>query len=76
LINQHHSTTDILMVGVCKFDNGLKTNQTVTYSNIEDTRLKADKISNGILVVKDNYYSIVNYKIYTQLTQLGYNQVR
>jgi hypothetical protein len=64
------------MVGVCKFDNGLKTNQTVTYSNIEDTRLKADKISNGILVVKDNYYSIVNYKIYTQLTQLGYNQVR
>jgi hypothetical protein len=54
----------------------LKTNQTVTCTNIEDARLKADKISNGIIVVKDNYYSIVNYKTYTELKPLGYNQVR
>jgi hypothetical protein len=54
----------------------LKTNQTITCTNIEDARAKADKISNGIIVVKDNYYSIVNYKTYTELKPLGYNQVR
>ena len=54
----------------------LKTSQTITCTSIEDARVKADKISNGIIVVKDNYYSIVNYKTYTELKTLGYNQVR
>ena len=54
----------------------LKTNQTINCINIEDARIKADKISNGIIIVKDNNYSIVNYKTYTELKPLGYNQVR
>ena len=54
----------------------LKTNQIITCKNIEDARLKSDKISNGIIVEKDNNYSIVNYKNYTELNKLGYNQVR
>lgn len=56
--------------------SNLKTNQTITCTNIEDARIKADKIANGIIIVKDNNYSIVNYKTYTQLKSLGYNQVR
>ena len=54
----------------------LKTNQTISCTNLEDARVKADKMSNAIIVVKDNYYSLVNYKTYTELKQLGYNQVR
>ena len=54
----------------------LKTNQTINCTNLEDARVKADKISNGVIVVKDNLYSIVNYKTYESLKPLGYNQVR
>ena len=54
----------------------LKTNQTLTCTSIEDARVKADKISNGVIVVKDNNYLIVNYKTYQQLKTLGYMQVR
>lgn len=54
----------------------LKTNQTITCINIEDARVKADKISNGIIVEKNNCYSIVNYKTFTELKPFGYNQVR
>jgi len=54
----------------------LKTNQIVTCGSIEDARIKADKISNGVIVVKNNNYSIVNYKTYEQLKTLGYTQVR
>ena len=54
----------------------LKTNQTVTCGSIEDARIKADKTSNGVIVVKNNNYSIVNYKTYEQLKTLGYTQVR
>ncbi|MEI8138161.1 MAG: hypothetical protein WCH21_12625 [Bacteroidota bacterium] len=54
----------------------LKTNQTVICTSIEDARVKADKISNGVIVVKNNYYSIVNYKTYEQLKTLEYTQVR
>jgi len=54
----------------------LKTNQTVTCTSIEDARAKADKTSNGVIVVKDNNYSIVNYKTYEQLKTVGYTQAR
>ena len=54
----------------------LKTNQTISCISLEDARVKADKISNAIIVVKDNLYSLVNYKTYTELKQFGYNQVR
>lgn len=54
----------------------LKTNQTISCISLEDARVKADKISNAIIVVKDNFYSLVNYKTYTELKQFGYNQVR
>ena len=54
----------------------LKTNQTISCISLEDARAKADKISNAIIVVKDNFYSLVNYKTYTELKQFGYNQVR
>ena len=54
----------------------LKTEQTIPCTNIEDARLRAEKISNGVIIVKHNNYSIVNYKTYEQLKPLGYNQVR
>jgi len=54
----------------------VKTNQKIACVNLEDARVKADKISNGVIVEKDNNYSIVNYKTYTELKTLGYNQVR
>jgi hypothetical protein len=54
----------------------LKTIQQLTCINIEDARVKADKISNGVIVVKDNCYLIVNYKKYTELKPFGYKQVR
>ena len=54
----------------------LKTNQTLTCTSIEDARVKADKTSNGVIVVKDNNYSIVNYKTYEQIKTLGYTQAR
>ena len=54
----------------------LKTNQTLSCISLEDARVKADKISNAIIVVKDNFYSLVNHKTYTELKQFGYNQVR
>lgn len=55
----------------------VKTNQKITCKNIEDARVKADNYSNGVIIEKDkNYFLIVNYKTYTELKQLGYNQVR
>lgn len=54
----------------------LKTNQTISCISLEDARVKADKISNAIIVVKDNLYSLVNHKTYTELKQFGYKQVR
>ena len=54
----------------------LKTNQQVNCTSIEDARAKADKIANGLIVEKDNIYSIVNYKTYAQLKEQGYIQVR
>jgi hypothetical protein len=54
----------------------LKTNQTVSCKNLEDARIKADKMSNAIIIVKDNYYSLVNYKTFTELKQQGYIQAR
>ena len=54
----------------------LKTNQTISCISLEDARVKADKISNAIIVAKDNLYLLVNYKTYTELKRFGYNQVR
>lgn len=54
----------------------LKTNQKITCTNIEDARVKADKISNGVIIEKKNEYLVVNYKTYEELEQLGYKQVR
>jgi hypothetical protein len=54
----------------------LKTNQSVTCSNIEDARIKADKIKNGVIVEKNNTFLIVNYKTYADLKSQGYTQVR
>lgn len=56
--------------------SNLKTNQIITCKNIEDARVKADKISNGVIVEKDNNYSIVNYKTFKDLEKKGYNQER
>lgn len=54
----------------------IKTNQLITCSNIEEARIKADKISNGIIVEKNNTYAIVNHKTCLELKKQGYNQVR
>jgi hypothetical protein len=54
----------------------VKTNQTINCTSIEDARIKADKVSNGLIVSKDNSFLIVNYKTYQDLKQQGYNQVR
>ena len=54
----------------------IKTNQTISCTNLEDARVKADKISNAVIVVKDNCYSLVNYKTFIQLQQVGYTQLR
>jgi intracellular sulfur oxidation DsrE/DsrF family protein len=54
----------------------LKTNQTVCCTSIENARVQADKISNGVIIVKNNSFSIVNYKTYEQLKSSGYKQVR
>lgn len=54
----------------------MKTNQTIVCTSIEDARVKADVITNGVIVVKDNKYKIVNYKTCMQLETLGYTQVR
>lgn len=54
----------------------LKTNQKINCISIEDARIKADKISNGVIIVKDNSYLIVNYKTYEELKIKGYNQIR
>jgi hypothetical protein len=54
----------------------LKTNQTIICIHIADARVKNDKIVNGVIVVKDNNYSIVNYKTFLQLKNLGYTQKR
>ena len=54
----------------------MKTNQKITCENLQDARLKADTITNGIIITKDNTYLIVNYKTFESLKFLGYNQVR
>ena len=54
----------------------LKTNQTVTCENLQDARIKADTITNGVIITKDNTYLIVSYKTFEDLKSLGYNQVR
>ena len=54
----------------------LKTNQTINCISLEDARVQANKISNAIIVVKDNFYALVNYSTYKELKKLGYNQVR
>jgi hypothetical protein len=54
----------------------VKTNQTINCTSIEDARIKADKVSNGLIITKDNGFLIVNYKTYQELKQQGYNQVR
>jgi hypothetical protein len=54
----------------------LKTNQTISCANLEDARVKADKISNAVIIVKDNNFSLVNYKTFTELKLRGYIQVR
>lgn len=54
----------------------VKTNQKITCNNIEDARVKADGYSNGVIIEKDKNYLVVNYKTYTELKRLGYNQVR
>lgn len=54
----------------------VKTNQKITCTNIEDARVKADNYSNGVIIEKDKKYLVVNYKTYTELKPLGYNQVR
>jgi hypothetical protein len=54
----------------------LQSNQTISCTSIEDARVKADKTSNGVIVVKNNNYSIVNYKTYEQLKTVGYTQAR
>ena len=54
----------------------LKTNQKLECKNIEDARVKSDKIQNGLIVTKDGVYLIVNYKTYSELKKNGYNQVR
>ena len=54
----------------------LKTNQKISCTNLEDARVKADKISNAIIIVKDNNYSLVNHKTCIELKPHGYIQVR
>lgn len=54
----------------------LKTNETISCTNLEEARIKADKISNAVIVEKNNNFFLVNYKTYTGLKQLGYIQVR
>ena len=54
----------------------IKTHQIITCINIEDARLKADKISNGIIAINGTDCVIVNYKTYTDLQKIGYKQVR
>lgn len=54
----------------------VKTNQKITCINIEDARVKSDKYSNGVIIEKDKKFLVVNYKTYTELKPLGYNQVR
>lgn len=54
----------------------VRTNQIITCKNIEDARLKADRISNGLIIEKDNTYSIVNYKTFKELQEKGYIQAR
>ncbi len=54
----------------------IRTNLTIFCTSIEDARVKNDKISNGVIIVKDNNYTIVNYKTYSELKPLGYIQVR
>jgi hypothetical protein len=54
----------------------LKTNQTINCISLEDARLKADVITNGIIAVKNDSYLIVNYKTFTELSKIGYIQVR
>ena len=54
----------------------IKSNQTISCTSIEDARVKSDVISNGVIVMKDSNYSIVNYKTYEQLKSFGYVQVR
>ena len=54
----------------------LKTNQTISCTSLDDARLKADKYSNGVIIVKDNSYHIVNYKTFDQFVSFGYTQVR
>ena len=54
----------------------VKTNQKIKCTHIEDARVKADNYSNGVIIEKDKNYLVVNYKTYTELKTLGYNQVR
>ena len=53
----------------------LKTKQIITCTSLEDARVKADTITNGVIAVKNDIYTIVNYKTFTELTKLGYTQV-
>lgn len=54
----------------------LKTGKIITCTCIEDARMKADPISNAVIVEKNNTYMVVNYKTYSELKATGYNQVR
>ena len=54
----------------------LKTKQIITCTSLEDARVKADIITNGVIAVKNDIYTIVNYKTFTELTKLGYTQIR
>ena len=54
----------------------IKKNQIITCKNIEAAREIANNYSNGVIVIKDKNYLIVNYMTYTKLKELGYNQVR
>lgn len=54
----------------------LKTNQIISCTNIVDARVKADKISNAIIIVKDKDYLLVNYKTFIDLLPQGYVQIR
>ena len=54
----------------------LNTNEKITCASLEDARIKSDKISNGLIIFKNDNYLIVNYKTYNDLKALGYNQIR
>lgn len=54
----------------------LKTNQTIICENLQDARIKCAGTINGIIIVKNEYYSVVHPKVYLQLRSLGYTEVQ